>query len=135
MDMTYYSLDTSELQGSTQADYLIAFDADLQVVAGQETVHEELGFPVVELARSLRIWLAEPNRGDFEFDSMSFEAVGSVAFRHTAAGWTFGSVFNPGGPPVALDWGDVESCCRRLISQVEEDLARLGLDPEDVLKR
>jgi hypothetical protein len=53
----------------------------IRVVAGDETVYGEPGFPVVELARSLLIWLGNPDRGDFEFDSMSFEEVGSIAFR------------------------------------------------------
>jgi hypothetical protein len=134
MEMIYDRLDTSELRGTTQADYLIALDADLRVLAGHEAVCEEPGFPVVELARSLRIWLADPNRGDFEFDSMSFEEVGSIAFRQTAAGWVFGSVFAPDGQTVPLEWADVELCSRQLISRVEEDLARLGLNPREVLK-
>lgn len=80
-------------RGTTQADYLIAFDAVLRVVIGDETVYAEPGFPVVELARSLTTWLGSPDQGDFEFDSMSFEEIGSIAFRQSTAGWTFGSVF------------------------------------------
>lgn len=134
MDMTYDRLHPNELRGTTQADYLIAFDADLRVVVGDETVYAEPGFPVVELARSLRAWLGSPSEGDFEFDSMSFEEVGSVAFRHTAAGWSFSSVFEPGVSTPPADWAEVERCCHRMVSRVEADLAALGLDPDEVLK-
>lgn len=135
MEMTYDHLNTDELRGTTQADYLIALDAALRVVIGDETVYAEPGFPVVELARSLRIWLGNPTRGDFEFDSMSFEEVGSVAFRQTTVGWMFGSVFQAGASTTPVDWAEVAQCCRRLVSRVEIDLAALGLDPDEVLKR
>ncbi|WP_456696643.1 DUF7878 domain-containing protein [Aeromicrobium sp. P5_D10] len=134
MDMTYDRLNTDELRGPTQADYLIAFDADLRVVVGDETVYAEPGFPVVELARSLKSWLGNPVQGDFEFDSMSIEEVGSVAFRHTAAGWTFSSVFDPGASTPLADWAEVEQGCRRMVSRVEADLVALGLDPDEVLQ-
>lgn len=134
MDMTYEHLNTNELRGATQADYLIAFDADLRVVVGDETVYAEPGFPVVELARSLRSWLESPGDGDFEFDSMSIEEVGSVAFRRTAAGWTFSSVFEPGASRTLADWAEVEQGCRRMVSRVEADLVALGLDPDEVLR-
>jgi hypothetical protein len=135
MEMIYDRLNSDELRGTTQADYLIAFDADLRVVAGNETVYDEPSFPVVELARSLLIWLGNPDRGDFEFDSMSFEDVGSIAFRQTPAGWAFGAAFDPGASTAPIDWTEVVSCCRHLISRVEVDLAALGLDPAEVLRR
>ncbi|WP_246117597.1 DUF7878 domain-containing protein [Cellulomonas composti] len=133
--MTYDRLDSSELRGTTQADYLIALDADLQVVAAHQALYEEPRFPVVELARSLRVWLADPSRGDFEFESMSFEEVGSIAFRQTRQGWVFGSIFASELPPMSLEWADVELCCRQLISRVEEDLAGLGINPGEVLRQ
>lgn len=135
MDMTYDHLNSDDLRGTTQTDYLIALDANLRVVAGHDAVYEEPSFPIVELARALSIWLAEPSQADFEFDSMSLEEVGTIAFRQTDAGWVFASVFTPDALPIALEWADVVSCCRRLISQVEEDLKGLGLEPCEVLKR
>ena len=51
-------------------------------------VYDEPAFPVVELARSLLIWLDDPERSDLEFDSMSYEEVGLVAMRGRAEGWT-----------------------------------------------
>ena len=135
MEMTYDRLNTDELRGTTQADYLIAFDAALRVVIADETVYTEPCFPVVEPARSLIIWLGNPVRGDFEFESMSIEEVGSVALRRSPAGWTFESAFQPGASTTPVDWAEIEQCCHRLVSRVEADLTALGLDPGEVLKR
>lgn len=134
MEMMYERLNTDELSGTTQADYLIAFDADLRVFSGEETVYEEPNFPVVELARSLLIWLDSADRGDFEFNSMSFEEVGTIAFRQTPEGWEFSSVFYRGALSAPIDWTEVASCCRDLISRVAVDLVALGLDPGEVLR-
>lgn len=134
MEMSYDRLKTDELRGSTQADYLIAIDADFRVLAGGEIVFSEPSFPVVELARSLLIWLGNSDRGDFEFDSMSFEEVGSIAFRLAPAGWTFGSVFRPSASTVPLSWAEIDSCCRRFIARVKVDLVALSLDPGEVLR-
>lgn len=131
--MSYDHLNADELSGITQADYLIGLDANLRVVDGDVTIFDEPGFPVVELARSLRIWLETPKRGDFEFASMSFEEIGSIAFRQTAAGWRFDSAFEPDASTATTTWAAVESCCRRLIARVEADLAALGIDPEVAL--
>lgn len=135
MEMIYDRLNRDELTGTTQADHLISLDAVFSVVINDETVHTEPRFPVVELARSLRLWLENPGRGDFEFDSMSIEEVGSVAFRQTTAGWTYGSAFHPVAPPHLVDWAEIEQCCCDLVSRVAADLAELGLDPAEVLKR
>ena len=53
-----------------QADHLIALDADLQVVDVNDIVYEEPNFPVVELAPSSLVWLENPNRDSFLFESM-----------------------------------------------------------------
>jgi hypothetical protein len=133
MEMTYNHLNTDEFRGTTRADYLIALDANFIVVVDGVTVYDEPSFPVVELARSLLIRLQHPGRDDFEFESMSFEEVGSIAFCQTAAGWTFRTVFDPSARTAPIGWAAVESSCRRLISKVEADLAALGLDPSKVL--
>lgn len=134
MEMSYDRLDTSEIQGATQADYLISVDACLRVVIDEEIVFNATGFPVVELARCLRIWLKDPFRGDFEFDSMSLEEVGVVAFRREPMGWTFSSTFVPDAQFVFESWDQLEQCCRRLVSQVETDLEALGLEPSYILR-
>ncbi len=133
--MTYDRLNTDELRGSTQADYLVSLDAHFRLVDGDLAFYDEPAFPVVELARSLSIWLDAPERGDFEFDSMSYEEVGSVAVRQSDAGWTFESVFAPNASTAPVDWAEVDRCCREFVSKVEADLVTLGLDPAEVIRR
>lgn len=135
MELTYDSLRTDELRGTTQADYLIALDAHFRLVDGGATVFEEPGFPVVELARSLLAWLGDPQQGDFEFDSMSYEERGAICIRKLPSGWSFGSVLSPGVQTAPADRLDVDECCRRFIARVEADLGALGLDPVEVLGR
>src|SRR5688572_7343902 len=104
MLITYGRLNTSDLRGTTQADYLISIDADLQILDGARCVFEEPSFPVLELARSLSQWLSEPARSDFAFESMSYEEVGAVTVRASQGGWIFGSVFEPtASSPVGWD--------------------------------
>lgn len=57
MEMTYDRLNADELHGTTRTDYLVSLDAHFRVVDGPMTVVDEPGFPVVELARSLLVWL------------------------------------------------------------------------------
>ncbi|WP_433161680.1 hypothetical protein [Kribbella sp. CA-247076] len=135
MEITYSRLNADELSGATQADYLVSLDGHLRVIDGALTIYDEPAFPVVEFARNLFIWLDDPDRSDFEFDSMSYEEVGSIAVRKNAAGWTIESVFAPGVSSSPLSWTEVESSCRGFISRVAGDLHRLGLDPDDVLGR
>lgn len=133
--MTYDRLNTDELRGSTQADYLVALDAHFRLVDGDLIIYDEPAFPVVELARSLSIWLDALERGDFEFDSMSYEQVGSVAVRQSDTGWTFESIFAANTSATAFDWTEVDRCCREFVTKVEADLAALGLDPAEVIRR
>ena len=60
--MTYDQVNTYKLRGATQADYLLAFDADVRVLLGDETIYDEPSFAVVELARSLQVWLRSPKQ-------------------------------------------------------------------------
>ena len=133
MEMTYDRLSTDELRGTTQADYLISLDAHLRVLAGDTTLYDEPGFPVVELARALRSWLGDIDRDDFVFDSMSFEELGSVTVRQVAAGWQFGSIFASHTVSFPVDWSEVNHCCRTFIARVEADLLQLGINPVEVL--
>lgn len=135
MEMTYDQLNANEIGGATQADYLVSLDADFRIRDGAELIYEEPSFPVVELARSLLVWLADPDRGDFEFESMSFEEVGTVAVRNTGEGWVVGSVLTPDSSSSPVEWAEVERCISTFVSRVEADLAALGLDPGEVLKR
>lgn len=76
MLLRYSRLCLGEIQRATQADILVGVDADFRLLEGDLVVYEEPAFPVAELAWSLLRWVQEPHRGDFVFDSMSFEELG-----------------------------------------------------------
>lgn len=135
MEITYDRLNTDELRGTTQADYLVSLDAHLRLIDGDTIVYAEPAFPVVELARSLLIWLGDPDRGNFEFDSMSYEEVGSIALRRVPAGWTAESVFAPGRSTAPVGWAEIELSCGAFVSRVERDLLALGVDPAGVIRQ
>ncbi len=131
--ITYDELKSSDLRGTTPADYLVSLEATLRVWAGEVVVYEEPAFPVAELARSLRSWLIDTDRGDFEFESMSFEEVGSVAIRHSLPGWVVSSVFAPSSSSSPLGWAVVRWAVVSFIRRIEDDLIALGIDPVKVL--
>jgi hypothetical protein len=135
MQMIYDSLAANELQGTTQADYLVSLEGDLQISDDDERIYHEPSFPVVELARNLLRWLDDPDRGDFEFDSMSFEEVGAVIIRGSNEGWLFSSVFSPDTASTPVAWHETERCIRAFIAQVEADLLQLGIDPGEVIRK
>ncbi|WP_237715839.1 hypothetical protein [Arthrobacter sp. M2012083] len=114
---------------------MVGLDAELTVSEGPALLYRELAFPVVELARSLLLWLNDANRGDFMFDSMSFEEVGAVSLTRGSSGWLVESVFSPDVVSNPLDWAEVESGCKEFISQIEFDLLSLGLDPSELIHR
>lgn len=129
----YDALDASELNGTTQADYLVSLEATLSIWDGETRVYEEAAFPVAELAPSLRRWLVDPERGDFEFESMSFEEVGSVAIRRCTCGWVVNSVFAPTSASSPYEWDEVRQAVSNFISRIKDDLTTLGVDPVEVL--
>jgi hypothetical protein len=131
--ITYNELNSTDLRGTTPADYLVSLEATLCVSVGGVAVYEEPAFPVAELARSLKTWLADPDRGDFEFESMSFEEVGAVAIRRSQSGWLVSSVFAPSSSSSPLEWVVVRRSVLSFIRRVEDDLVALGVDPVEVL--
>lgn len=135
MEMTYDRLNSHELTGTTQTDYFVALDAHFMLIEHDTTIYDEPGFPVVELARSMVLWLRNPDNRDFIFDSMSYEEVGSVIIRQDALGWTFTSVFAPDAVTAPIDRNEVERCCRSFVSRVEADLWELGVDPDKVFRQ
>ena len=135
MEMTYDYLNAEELHGSTQADYLVSLDGHLRLIDREAHVFDEPGFPVVELARSLLVWLDAPNRIDFFFDSMSYEEVGSISIVQEPGGWTFRSAFVAQPLTRPMGWTEVEDCCRDFVAKVEADLVALGLQPAEVIRR
>lgn len=128
----YGRLDVSEVRGSALADLLVAVDADLRVVDGDQVVYEEPAFPVAELAWSLARWVGQPSRGDFVFDSMSFEELGALTIRWEGAGWKFGSVFVPDVTSRVVSWNEVRNCVAVFVWKVRDDLAAAGLDAASV---
>jgi hypothetical protein len=131
--ITYDRLDTSELHGTTQADYLISVDATLSVWQGHRCLHEESSFPVLELARALYLWLDESDREDFVFNSMSYEDEGVFAVRQAGSGWTFSSVFAADSATRPVCWDAAEASIRSFVAQAEGDLRGLGVDPVAML--
>ena len=131
--ITYDDISSSDLRGTTPADYLVSIEATLRVSDGEAVVYEESAFPVVELARSLRSWLVDTDRGDFEFESMSFEEVGSVAIRRSLSGWVVSSVFAPSSSSSPLRWAVVRRSVVSFIRRIEDDLIALGVEPVEVL--
>lgn len=131
--ITYDELNSSDLRGTTPADYLVSLEATLRVADGEVVVYEEAAFPVAELARSLRSWLVDTDRGDFEFESMSFEEVGSVAIRRSSLGWVVSSVFAPSSSSSPLEWAVVRRSVVSFIRRIDDDLIALGADPVEVL--
>ena len=132
--MTYARLDASELQGATQADYVVSLEADLRILDDTRCIYDEPSFPVVELARSLAKWLEQPDRPDFAFDSMSFEEVGAIVVRRADAGWIFSSVFKPNLESSPVDWAEVERSIGSFVARVDADLRALGVDPDEVIR-
>ena len=110
MLITYEHLDASELRGTTQVDYLAALDADLQILDGTQRVYVEPSFAVVELARSLRRWLARD-------------------------GWVFSSIFEPASASSPVTWSETEHSVRSFVTRVLTDLQELGLDPAYIVGR
>lgn len=128
MLLCYGRLDVGEVRGGTQADLLVGVEADLRVVDGDQVVYEEPSFPVVELAWSLALWVGQPSREDFVFDSMSFEELGALTIRREGAGWKFGSVFVPDVASRSVSWDEVRDCVAVFVRKVRDDLAAAGLD-------
>lgn len=133
MLITYGDLDSQELHAKALVDYLVSVEATLLISVDAVVIYQEPHFPVVELARSLRSWLADPDRGDFEFESMSFEEVGSVTIRKAGARWVVGSVFVPSVVSSPLSWAEIQRSVVAFVGMVEGDLAVLGADPREVL--
>lgn len=134
MEIMYDKLRFDDLQGTLLSDYLIALDARLSVVDEGQTLVDAPGFPVVELARSLWLWLSRDDREDFKFASMSFEEVGTVSLSHAKGGWTISSVLAPGSESAVHDWAAVEQCVLGFIARVEADLRLRDLDAAAVVR-
>ncbi len=135
MRLTYDRLNLEDLRGRDQVDYLVSLDAHLILSSEDgETRYEEPGFPVVELARALLIWLGDPTHPDFDFDSMSYEEVGSIFVHRQGTGWSLGSTFAPGQELGPVSWAAVEGCCRAFVEVVKDDLTAHELNAAAILR-
>lgn len=133
MNIDYSQFDVGELRGETLADYLIHIETYLVIRDGRRAIYEEPYFPVVELARQLAAWLEEPSRGDFVFDSLSFEEPGAVIVSQTPGGWTFGSRLTPEVTSPEYPWSVVESCGREFVHRVRSELLARGFDVKQIV--
>ncbi|MEU1287898.1 hypothetical protein [Kitasatospora sp. NPDC005856] len=131
MQMSYTQISTSDLQGTTLADYLVNIEAEFTVTDAGEVIYTESCFPVAELARELLRWISpgEHQAADFLFASISFEDPGAVRIRHGLAGWTVGSMFTPDVDSAPLPWPDLVSAINEFATAVRRDLRTLGIDP------
>lgn len=129
MLLTYDALNTDDLREITPADVLIRVDAHFEVLDEPQLIYSEPSFPVVELARELRIWIGQNGKSDFEFRSMSFEESGALSIRRTPEGWVFGSIFEPSHLSMPAPWEVVACCVSEFVERVVADLVALGLDP------
>lgn len=133
LELSFDSLNSDELRGSTQADYLISLDGTFRISSGEAVLIEEPGFPVVELAWKLAPWIAVPSPR-FRFESMSLEEVGTVEITQQAGGWVVSSCYAPMRAVGPLAWPVVESAVSEFIGEVEASLIGLDLNPAEVLR-
>lgn len=59
MEVSYGPLSIEDVTGPLQVDYLAGLDAHLRIYDNGVPFFSEPGFPVVELARELLLWLQE----------------------------------------------------------------------------
>lgn len=131
--MTYVNL-VVEPGAPLLADLALAVDGDFQILLGDRVIFAEPSFPVAELASSLFRWV-KGGRGEFTFESMSYEEEGTVMIRRTDLGWVVGSVFTPDVVSSPVPWSDVEACVLAFVSDLERDLGALGLDSSRLFLR
>ncbi|MFF0189159.1 hypothetical protein [Streptomyces sp. NPDC005244] len=110
---------------------LVDIEGDLVIRDGDCLVWAEMVFPVAELARALADWVHEPDgeRGDFEFESMSYSEVGAVRIEESGGGWRVGSVFLQDTWTSPVGWHSLVAEIRRFVPAVRQDVAGIGVDP------
>ncbi|MGW4195578.1 DUF7878 domain-containing protein [Streptomyces sp. NPDC005004] len=110
---------------------LVDLEADFVVRDGGRVVLEEGLFPVAELARELVGWRrgADAKRGDFAFDSMSYDEVGAVRIVRADGGWRVGGVHDPQVWSAPVAWDVLDTAVREFVDGVREDVAAMGVGP------
>lgn len=133
MRFSYRDISFDDLRGDLVTDYLVAVEADLQIVDGERTVYEEPSFPVVELARALQAWSGAPVRDDFVFDSLSSDVPGLVTVAREGDLWVVFSATEPASRSAPLPAPEIDACVRQFIDEVAAELRDRGIDPGRVL--
>ncbi|MFE6685631.1 hypothetical protein ACFVFQ_04050 [Streptomyces sp. NPDC057743] len=110
---------------------LVDIEADLVIRDGDRVVFAEKLFPVAELARALVGWLhrSDGERGDFDFDSMSYAELGAVRIMGSAEGWRVGSVFEPGTWTSPVTWDVLAAEIGQFVAAVRGDVLGIGVGP------
>ena len=110
---------------------LVDIEADLAISDSSRTVWSEGQFPVAELAFALSLWLRLPDgeRGDFAFDSMSYDVPGAVQITATDEGWRVGSVFATDTQSCPATWESLVPVLVEFIEEVRDGVTALGVNP------
>ncbi|MFD7454129.1 hypothetical protein [Kitasatospora sp. NPDC059827] len=111
---------------------LVDIEADLVISDASLTVWSEDKFPVAELARALSLWLRLPDgeRGNFTFDSMSYEVPGAVQIMATDEVWRVGSVFAPDTWSSPAAWVSLVPDLVAFVEAVRGKVTALGIEPD-----
>ncbi|KDN88057.1 hypothetical protein KCH_01340 [Kitasatospora cheerisanensis KCTC 2395] len=110
---------------------LLDVEAELSIVDDGRPVWSEPAFPVAELARGLAFWLRLPEeeRGDFAFDSVTYDVPGAVRIAATDGGWRVGSVFAPDAWSSPCAWPVLARALTAFTDAVRSRVIALGADP------
>jgi hypothetical protein len=108
---------------------LVDIEADLVLRVDGRVVFAEGAFPVAELARALAHWLHRPDgeRGDFVFDSMSYQDAGEVRIVEFPEGWRIGSASEPGAWSPPIPWAVLAVAAGQYVSAVRGEVAAMGV--------
>lgn len=111
---------------------LVDIEADLAISDGSRTLWNEERFPVAELARALSLWLRLPDgeRGNFTFDSMTYDVLGAVRITASDEGWQVGSVFAADAPIPPVTWESLLPELVDFIEEVRDRVTALGINPD-----
>ncbi|MBG6099516.1 DUF7878 domain-containing protein [Nocardioides luteus] len=105
----------------------------MSVHVGTEVVYQEPGFPIVELARSLSLWIRRADGEDFSFESMSLAERGAISVSGTDGGWVTWSVYTPDVRSSAVPWEVIADGVNAFVTKVREDIISMGIDAAAVL--
>ncbi|MFC3491009.1 DUF7878 domain-containing protein [Glycomyces rhizosphaerae] len=110
--------------------FLLDIEAELSICEQAQVVWTEQGFPIVELAYHLALWLQRPAAGheDFELDSMQAEE-GLIRIVHSEDGWRVGSTLTPDFWTLPVTWEDLVTAIKHFDRSVREGVAAMGIAP------